>query len=329
MRTAGKILWAVLAVVWLAACGGVKTTQELQPLTVQLRWYHQASAAGNYAAWDQGYYADQGLDVSFLPGGPEVNVIERVLSGEAQFGVTNADTFVQAVGAGKPLVAVAVIFQRSPVGFMVLEDSDIYSPRDFVGKNIRAPQPVQQTLATMMAKLGIEPGQYTILPDEEDLQLFYDGSVQVWGVFVNNVPNQVRKAGYKIRIILPDDYGVHVPGDVIFTTQETLTTEPEIVRKFVCATLDGWSYALEHPQEASVLVGKFRSDFDPEHELQFLLTSLPLINPSGVHPGEFDTQVWDAMIADLTKQGSLPAGMQKEDFIFPDFVQEYYAGKID
>ncbi len=329
LRNLRAILPVMIAVfLFLAACGSQPGQGDLREVTVQLRWYHQASAAGHYTAAEQGFYADQGLAVSFLPGGPEVDVIQQVLSGKAQFGVTNADTFIQAVGEGKPLVAVAVIFQRSPLGFMVLEDSPIRSPRDFVGKKIRAPLPIQQTLRTMMAKLGIGPDQYTILPNENDLQHFYDGSVEVWGVFVNNLPNQVRKAGYEVRLILPDDYGVHTPGDVIFTTREINDHDPDLVQRFVFATLDGWYQVFEHPEEAAALVGKYRPEFDAQHELQFLLTSLPLINPGGVRVGDFDAQVWEAMLADLVRYGQLPAGLKWQQMCDPQAVENYYRLKV-
>ena len=107
----------------------------LDKITLQLRWFHQFQFAGYYAAKMKGYYRDAGLDVSIMDSKPGMEVVSEVISGRAQYGVGNSSLLL-ARQQGKPVVALAAIFQHSPLVFIARADAGISSVHDLAGKKI-------------------------------------------------------------------------------------------------------------------------------------------------------------------------------------------------
>ncbi|MCC9078442.1 ABC transporter substrate-binding protein [Litorilinea aerophila] len=122
----------------LAACQGIRApAPPLTAVAVQLSWTHSSQFAGLYVADQQGYYAEEGLDVTWLEGGPTVDRLAALLAGEAQFAIASGPEIIRARAAGAPIRAIATIFRRSPFAFFSLADSGITRPEDFGGKVIQ------------------------------------------------------------------------------------------------------------------------------------------------------------------------------------------------
>ncbi len=107
----------------------------LEKVSLQLKWHHQFQFAGYYAAVEQGYYRDEGLDVIIKDRNPALNNIDQVIKGEAQYGIADSVLLVYQAQK-KPIVIVAPIFQHSPNVLISLESSGIDSPAKLVGKRI-------------------------------------------------------------------------------------------------------------------------------------------------------------------------------------------------
>src|SRR5579863_3659907 len=99
----------------------------LTKVVLQADWYPQPEHGGFYTALAKGYYKDEGLDVTILPGGPYVSMEQQVASGGAQFGMGSSDKTLESVSAGLPILAVAATMQRDPQGIMIRKDSPIRS----------------------------------------------------------------------------------------------------------------------------------------------------------------------------------------------------------
>jgi ABC-type nitrate/sulfonate/bicarbonate transport system substrate-binding protein len=107
----------------------------LTPVRLQLKWKHQFQFAGYYAAKAKGYYRDAGLDVSFLEAPDTIEPAQQVLQGKAEFGVSNSD-LVLLRGRGNPVVALAAIYQHSPLILLALEKSGINNVHQLAGKRV-------------------------------------------------------------------------------------------------------------------------------------------------------------------------------------------------
>jgi NitT/TauT family transport system substrate-binding protein len=325
LRRAGiYLLFALMAMMIASACSTAAPAADLTPVTVQLSWTHQAEFAGFYAAEQQGYFGDEGLKVSFLTGGPEVDFIKPVVDGKAQFGIAQPADLILARAAGKPVRGIAVIFRRSPIVFMSLKDSGITRPQDFVGKKVRTAITVDQTLRAMMVKEGISQDQYQSVYLPSDIGKFASGSVPIWGGFINVFVLEVQRAGYKVNIISPDDYGVHFYGDTLITTDSMIQKNPDLVLRFMRATLKGWMYALENPEAIGSYIEKYAPDANANLESEKMTASIPLVNTGEDHIGWMKHDAWEAMEQTLRTQGDLKQPLKVDDVYTMQFLEEIY-----
>lgn len=320
-----SIPFFLLLLTGVSACAPASAPPDLTPVSVQLSWLHQAQFAGLYAAEQQGYYADEGLDVSFVEGGPEVDFISPVADGRAQFGMAQPADLILARAAGKPVRAITVIFQRSPVVFIALADSGISRPKDFAGKKIRTAVTLDQTLRALMARQGIRPDQYETVYLPSDVEQFAAGDIPVWGGFVNVFVLEVQRAGHEIKIISPDDYGLHFYGDVLITTDELIRDRPDLVRGFLRATLKGWAYALENPDQVGGMVQDYKPDANADLETDKMIASIPLVNPGETSIGWMSPEAWKTMTQTLRDQGALKGPLDLEDVYTTQFLEEIYS----
>jgi NitT/TauT family transport system substrate-binding protein len=315
----------LLLILGLSACGtGINSTPPLIPVTLQLSFLHQAEFAGFYAAEQLGYYKEEGLQVSFIEGGPEVDFIAPVASGAAQFGVAQPADVILARSAGKSVRSIAVIYRRSPIVFFSLRDSGITRPEDFIGKKIRSTTTIDQTLRAMMSWLKIQPDQYEVVYLPSDIAQFASGDVPVWGGLLNIFALEVQRAGYSINIIYPDDYGIHFYGNVLITTDDLIEQNPDLVQRFTRATLAGWTYVVENPGSVGEFVRQYNPRTNAELEIEKMTASIPLVNTGEDHIGWMKPEVWSHMEQTLREQGVLAVPLDLEATYTLRFLREIY-----
>lgn len=288
--------------------------QGLESVTVQLKWHHQTQFAGIYAAEAKGFYRTEKLAVEHRPwkvGTP--SPIEQVVSGAATFGITSQAEFLVAREKGTPIVAIAAFYQKSPVGFFALKGSGIKHPKDFPGKSIAFAPTHEIHLKAMLKRLRLDFTALRPVPYSFDLTRFYSGQVQIWAGYVMNQPVDARLAGHEVAIIFPDDYGIHAYDDVVFTSEELIRRTAALVERWLRATLKGWRYAIENPEEATEITLKLDPALKREKQIAMLLASIPLIH-TGQHPiGWMTREVWEESAQMLLDQKILsrPVALEK------------------
>lgn len=308
----------------ISACSQNPTVEEPDQVTVQLSWSHQAEFAGLYAAEQQGFFAEESLDVSFLEGGPEADYLTPVVDGRAQFGISQPADLILARADGKPLRSIAAIYRRSPIVFFALADTGIARPKDFAGKTIRSAVTIDWTLQALMNRAGIGPDQYETVYLPSDVEEFASGEVPVWAGFINVFTLEVERAGHDINIIFPDDYGIHFYGDQLITTDDLIAKDPDLVQRFVRAALKGWTYAVENPSAIGGFVQKYNPGADADLESAQMTASIPLVNTGEDFIGWMKPEVWSAMEQTLREQNLLMAPLNPEDVYTMQFVAEMY-----
>jgi ABC-type nitrate/sulfonate/bicarbonate transport system substrate-binding protein len=320
-----SIVVTLTLLVGMSACSQrTPATPSLTPITVQLQWIHQAQFAGLYAADQNGYYAQEGLAVTFIPGGSGVDSLSALLEGSVQFGTATADQVLVARAEGKPLKAFAVVYRRSPAVFMSLSSSGITRPQDFVGRTIRLPAPNAPTLHAMMAGLGISQDQYTEVDLPSDVEEFASGDIPIWAAYLNGLTVSVQRAGYEINIIYPDDYGVHFYSDTLIATDDFIAKNPDLVGRFLRASLKGWTFAVEDPGKIGPMVLKYVPDADPELANAQMIASIPLVNTGEDFIGWMKPEVWTAMGQTLREQGVVRNSLDVEQAYTVQFLEEIY-----
>lgn len=237
------------AVFFCASFATISERVSAEPVRVYLKWYHQFQFAGFYAAEMKGYYAEEGLETTIIEGSPQMRPMDAVLSGRAEFGVMGGGLLVERL-RGAPLVAVAAIFQHSPLVLLSLEGSGIRRPADLVGRRVMISEGYDEAeILAMLAAEGIPLERLNIIPHSWNLDDLIAGRVDAVGAYTIDQPYQIMRKGLGYQLIRPDNYGIDFYGDTLFTSEGMVRRSPGTVAAFRRATLRGWEYALAHPEE--------------------------------------------------------------------------------
>lgn len=239
----------------------------LDRVRVQLKWLHQFQFAGYYAAVEKGFYREAGLDVTLLEGMLHVDPAHVVLDGGAEFGVGTPDILLLRA-EGKPLVVLGVIFQHSPYIFLELEKSDISDIGDMVGKRLMI-EPQAAELYAYLANERVPLSSLTILPHSFSVEDLINGKADAMSAYITDEPFALYQAGIPYSTFTPRSGGVDFYGDCFFTTEFQVKQFPERTRAFYEATLRGWNYAFENPDEIIDLILRKYSKRKSREALKF------------------------------------------------------------
>lgn len=297
-----------------------KSSIERIKINVRLKWIHQAQFSGFYVAREKGYYNDEGLDVTLNPGGPDISPTQTVLTGTDQFGVIGADQILLAREKNVPLRSIAVIYKQSPVAISSLEESKITSASDLKGKTIAVVYGKDEEIIykALLEKNNINRADVKEVPLLFDLSQLTTKKVDAQIVYEINEPILLKQKGFNINLIKPRDYGINFYSDTIFTTDEMINNQPEIVSKFMRATKKGWEEAINNQDEAINFVLKYNNSLNKEHQSEFLKLSIPLIIKDSQF-GISDIDGWKSMQELMLKQGV----MKKEVALDDAFTNKY------
>ncbi len=291
----------------------------LEKITVQLRFLHQFQFAGFYAAIDQGYYREAGLEVELRQASLVSESIDEVLLGNAQYGQTQTDLLYYRLH-GKPVVALAPIFQHSPTVLLVLKESGIRTPHDLKGKRVMLELGDNATnIVAMMKEEGVALSEVEIIEQSYGVDELLAGQVDAIGVYLTNRPFLLQQAGIDYRIINPIDYGIDFYGDTLYTTEQEIEQHPQRVARFLAATLRGWRYALFHSDEIiDLLISRYGVNKSREH-LRFEADAIKrLVMPELIEIGHTNPERWQHMADIFIRQKMAPRGADGslEGFIY-------------
>ncbi|MBU0675467.1 MAG: ABC transporter substrate-binding protein [Proteobacteria bacterium] len=294
---------------------------QLDPVTLQLKWFHQFQFAGYYAALEKGFYKEVGLDVTIKEGQSGMDFIEEVVSGRAHYGIEMPELLI-ARNMGKPVVVLAAIFQHSPQIILVRADSDIKSPHNLIGKKVMWRFDSAAELQAMLIKEGVSLDQINFWELSWDINDLIDGKVDAIHAYVTAQPFILEQAGVESTVISPINYGIDFYGDCLFTSENELGGHPERVKVFREASLRGWDYAMKHPEELMDLIkGKYHTKRTLEfmqHEFEHLNQ---LMLPKLVEIGHMNPGRWKHIGDTFVKLGMLSQDYSLDGFIYDPVPQ--------
>ncbi len=306
----------------LVACNQPAAPEPAE-VSVRLKWLHQTQFAGIYLAEQEGYYAAENLKVKIDPIDLDNQVtLNYILNGENDIGIGAAEEMIIARSQGKPVEAVAVIFKLNPLTYISLEKTGIQSPYDLAGKTV-ALSPGQGTYLyeAMMGQLGIDRSQI----NETDMATFdiFEclNTADVCSHYATNGLARANYEGIGATAIWPSDYGVPFYADVIFTSDEFIKQHPDVVERFVRATLKGWQKAIENPQLAAEAALKYDPTLDKGFQLESMKISIPLIDTGQDHIGYMRPEIWQEMHDILLEQGLINAPVDLSKVYTNKFVK--------
>ena len=198
------------------------------PFTFQASWINDAEFTGYFVAIDQGYYKAEGLDLTYLPGGPDVIPESSLIAGKADLTLTTPDTTVSAiVDQGAKFKIIGTQYQKNPVGIVSLAKNPIKTPADLVGKTLAVP-PVNVISVEAMLKINnIDKDKVHIVPYEYDPTPLIKGEIDASLDFTTNVPYTIKQAGEEATSFLLYDFGFTIYNDTVVVTEDTLKAQAQ------------------------------------------------------------------------------------------------------
>lgn len=320
----------MLALFFVGACNSDnKENSEATPsssdaITIQLKWLHNPQFAGFYVADAQEFYKEKNLSVTFLQGGPEVNRVSNVTSGQAQIGITYGDDFLREVANGAPLIAIGAIYQKNPLAYAnILNEGEALLETADAWKGLKVGSPGgkdnELILFGILDSLGITPADVTEGYFGTEIGPFVEGQADVMAVFQTDQALVLDRAGYDTQIITPEDYGVQVYSDIIFVTQETYEQHKDLIQRFMDASLKGWQYAAENTNDTVAAIKKFSSADTPLIQQQWE-ANVPFIYDEG-QLFRMEEEVFTYMMNLMIKQGPLSETIDLKKVYTTEFLQ--------
>lgn len=218
------------------------------PLAMQAAWINDAEFAGYFAAIDNGYYKAEGLDLNYLPGGPDVIPEGSIIAGKADLALTTPDTTVKAiVDQGAKFKIIGAQYQKNPIGIVSLAAKPIKSPADLVGKTLAVP-PVNVISVEAMLKLNdIDKSKVNIVPYAYDPTPLIKGEIDASLDFTTNVPYTIKQAGAEAVSFLLYDFGFTIFNDTVVVTEDVLKAKRKELVAWLRASRKGWEENLKDP----------------------------------------------------------------------------------
>ncbi|HEY8491870.1 MAG TPA: ABC transporter substrate-binding protein [Dehalococcoidia bacterium] len=283
---------------------------------IQINWFPEAEFGGFYYAQINGLYEDWNVDMEILPGGPGVNPVTVVASGRAKFGVANGDQLLVGRGQGVPVVALMAVFQKYPQAIMVHEESGIQSFADIAARGTKVAVARNNAYVPyLLKKFGWK---------EEQL-IEYNGQLGTWlndkslatQVFITSEPYPARQAGAHPRVLLiADQSGFNPYARVLFTTEEVIREEPELVNAVVAASLAGWRRYMEDPEETHAHIMALAPD-ETEDALRYTWESMKDLVFTGEAAerglGVMTGERWQQLVGQMQEVGFLQTDVNADE----------------
>lgn len=222
-----------------------------------LKWKHQFQFAGYYVAKELGYYEAEGLDVNIVERELGVSHIEKVSEGPGRYGISDSSIVIKYL-QGSDFLVVAPIFQHSPLVLATLKKNNYWSPLELKGKKVMFQKNVDDAIiAAMFHGLSMSRNDFISIDHNFKLDDLITGKVDATSIYTTNQPFDLDKLGVQYHLIYPENYGIDIYGDMIFTTQEEAINDPDRVRAFRRASLKGWRYAFDEFEKTLKIVQKY------------------------------------------------------------------------
>ena len=319
----GAVLYFIL---FLAGCAQ-DDEKPLEEVSYRLKWLFNASVVGDLYAHDSGLFAENGLDVTVKPGGPEKDAIKELELGHAQFGVASADQVIRAVSKGAPIVVIAQLFQTNPLNWIYRPDKTPFkTPQDLKGKTIGITYGGndETIMRALLAKYNIKESEVNFFSVRYDYTPFYQGKVDFWPLYRNAqapiIGAKLQKAGERFELMDPSKMGIRFVANSVVTTRKMLEERPETVKKFIRALLQGWREILQpdNEEKAIAIILKYNKETPEEIVRQQLPATRILMMPTpDFEFGKIDTAAWRQTEEIMLSQKLIPVPVYVEKLLKP------------
>ena len=309
----------------LTSCTGIKpTATPLTQIRLPVGYIPNVQFAPFYVAMEKGYYKEAGFDLQ-LDYSMETSGTTLVGAGELQFAVVSGEQVLLGREQGLPVVYAMAWYKDFPVAVVAKQEQGLRTPADLAGKRIGIPGLYGASyigFRALLSAAGLQESDVTL--DSigfTQVEAIAADQVQAAVVYIANEPIQLRSKGFAVDVIPVADYA-HLAANGLITNEKTIRENPDLVRRFVKATLRGIETARLNPDETYEICKKYveaLAQADEAVQKEVLVTSIAFWNTDP--PGASDPQAWENMQEVLLEMGLLRAPLDLSKAYTNEFIK--------
>lgn len=305
-----------------------KSANKGEKVTVVLDWTPNTNHTGLYTALENGYYKDQGLDVEIVQP-PEGGAASLVASGKADFGISYQEevTYAKTSDDPLPIKAIAAVIQHNSSGFASPKDKNIKTPKDFEGKIYGGWGSESETAAikAVMEKTGADFDKVTIADiGQDDFFTATTNSVDFAWIYEGWDVVQAKLKNFDLNFIPLNQFDKRLDyyTPVIISNETLLNDNPELAKKFMKATTEGYQFAIDNPEEAAKILVKHAPEIDEELAIESQKFLASKYKDDAPRWGEMKDEVWNNYTTFLKEYGLINKDLKPEDAYTNEFLPQ-------
>lgn len=333
--------WRVFRMGFVAAASILATGLAAAPVPaaeqvkLSLNFLPYGLHVGFYAARDMGFYREAGMEVEILKGEGSADAVRRMGTGVVDFAFADLGSLIVGRSRGLKVKALGIVLDKDPSVMISLKGSGIRTPKDLEGKSIGAltASALRDTWPPLAAANDVDPKKVTWvdMPGSAYVASLMSKRVHAIATYVTTLPGyeaQAKRIGEEVSVLYYADFGVDTYGPGILTLEETIQTKPDLVRRFVQASMRGYAWAFENPDAGLQVFLKAHPEANPERvrseaRITADLMLTPFAGKEGI--GHYDEKkVERTRDLALRPRGVDPATMPVKDIYSNEFLPKLF-----
>jgi len=331
-RTSGRGVGAAGVLLLASALASAWGGPPPEDVSIQLGWLANVEYMGEFIAADAGYFEQEGLHCTLIPGGPSASIPPLVDSGKVLIGFESTDGIARARLHGAHLKVVAATLQRNPTSVMSLAAAPIRDPQQLIGRRIGVPQSNRITFKGFLKANGLDMGQMTIVPVQNDPSPLVNGEIDGMVSFLTSQPIQLRLRGVDTVSLVMSDFHYSIWADVVVVSEATLAdhAKRDQVVRAIRALVRGWQDAVADPARGARLAVEVYGkslNLDPKAQGLSAVALAPLVDTPETKRHGLLSMSPEGMRANVDAIRSIGVETSVGDLFDPSLVAEAFGGK--
>lgn len=300
--------------------------QEPKPLSFQLSWLKSIQYGGYFAGIEKGFFKTHGIEPTFVSGGPNVDPVANVASGQSGLGDRPIGPIIVGKEKGIPIKVIATVFQKSPYCIMSLASKPIRTLKELKGKTIMVARSGRPLMINLIKEAGLDPHEVNIIPSSPDPSALVSGQIDAYTGYSTNQGVMLQLRGVDVHYIYAHDLGMPETAGTIYGREDFLSANRDLVVRFLRAARDGWKWAFANPEAtAKLIVEKYGAPgLDYKAQLTEINVSKPFIEGGYAEKKgllAIDMTLFEKIIDNYRKVEMVKSGMKATDLCDPSYIE--------
>jgi NitT/TauT family transport system substrate-binding protein len=279
---AGKFLAALAAVIVGVVSTGPALAQEQDKVSLRLNWYLGGLHVPFYYGKERGFFKDEGIDLTINEGRGSANTVQVVAAGSDTFGMADSSSVITTAVKGADVKSVMSLLNSTGFAVISLASAGIKTPKDLEGKSLAVSpgDPLGQLFRALaahnkldMSKISfvqVDPAAKVVAVLEKRADALLGGADDQFFL--------IKYRGQEPAALRYADHGANIVGMTILTTGDTIKNKPQLVRRFVRASVRSWEEAKKNPEAAVEAALKVKPDLNKQSTLDQLKVDIELLD---------------------------------------------------